>query len=528
MNNDSIKKIYQPPVQKQNPAMLGRFILIFVSGCLTLLLGGCKDFYDVDPYAVIKEIDFNKNREDLNASAFGMYEPLTHEVHKFLLWGDARADMVTTGQKEPDPYINEFVTNSISVENPYTSYAGIYQSIARCNRQLEKVYAVAQLDDKILDRDAAAFYAEALLLRAFNHFMLAKNFVRFPMMFSDHAEGIRYVNQAGDTLVRKVNHLSNDDIRGSFYYPQSRDQAIQMIYEDVLTVLGILPINYQWNRNSLPAQERYGRVSQAMAATFAAELALWLGDYQAASAFSNSPVLNSNHTLGASGTWVNQFTGSYASLHSLFLLGYRYPNSFETNRLQEFTSSVEKDGGRYFLKPSAWAIDSIFSKEPGDIRTSFSYKVMDGDTVIWKYIGSDNVVSMRPGYQSDASWHLYRSADAYLYKALADLMLSDYSTAFNFVNMLRVARGLEELDPAETNYRDRNFMLALIFKEKARENAFEGKRWYDLMLWSRLSGTNQLAAAVAAKYSAPRREEILQKLQDEAAWFIPIDPKLWE
>lgn len=519
----------QKSVHRSKPAGKGIGLrhlgyLCFFAG---ILLGGCKSFYDVDPYSVIKEEDFNKNREDLNASAIGMYEPLTKEVHKFLLWGDARADMVTTGQAEPDPYINEFVANTISKENPYTSYAGIYKTIARCNRQLEKVYTVAKLDDKIVERDAGAFYAEALLLRAYCYYILVRNFERFPLILSDYAEQIKYVDPSGDTVVRKTLSLSAGQIRGTYYYPENRDEVWEMIYNDALTVLGILPLNYQWNRNSLPAQERYGRVSQVMAATFAAELALWLGKYQAASAFANSPVRNSNHTLSTSGTWINQFTGSYASLHSLFLLGYKYANSFETNRLQEFTSPVAGDGGKYYLKPASSVIRNIFSYEGGDIRTDFSYKVINGDTVIWKYIGLDNVISMRPGYQSDASWPFYRSADAFIIKALADLMLEDYATAFNFVNMLRVARGLEELDPAQTDYRNKEYMLDLIFKEKAREFAFEGKRWYDLMLWSKLSGKNQLAKAVASKYPSPKREEMEAQLQDQDHWYMPIDPLLW-
>src|SRR3546814_7218475 len=93
---------------------------------------------------------------------------------------------------------------------------------------------------------------------------------------------------------------------------------------------------------------------------------------------------------------------------------YKYPNSFETNRLQEFTSSVRTDGGKYYLKPVSHVVDSIFSHEDdnADIRTQFSYKTIGADTVIWKYIGLDNVSSRRPPYESSASWQVYRSADA--------------------------------------------------------------------------------------------------------------------
>jgi len=493
-----------------------------------VVLCGCSDFFDVKPYNAIEEEEFYQNREDLNAAAIGMYQPLTKEVHKFLLWGDARADMVTTGQPEPDPYVNEFVRNQVTVDNPYTNYSGIYETIARCNRQLERVYRVMELDDKILDRDGGAFYGEALLLRAYCYYLLARTFDRFPIIRSDFAEEIRFVNAEGDTVSRSTMALSIHEIRGLYQFPEDKQEVWRMIYNDVLTVLGILPLNYQWDRNSLPAQQRYGRVSQPMAATFATELALWLGEYQSASAFANSPVLNGNHGLGTSGNWINQFTGSFASQHSMFLLGYQYEQSFETNRLQEFTSSVPADGGRYHLKPVSWVVDSIFSsEESSDIREVFSYKVVGGDTVIWKYIGTDNVLSMRPPYQSNASWHFYRSADAYLLKALADLMLNDYSSAFNFLNNVREARGLLRLLPEEIDYTNKELMMELLFRERAREFAFEGKRWYDLMLWSKLSGENKLAPHVAEKYPVEMQAEIREKLKYEQNWYVPVDPLLW-
>lgn len=494
------------------------------------LLSSCEGFFDVAPGNAIQEEDFFQNRADLDASAIGMYEALSSEVHKFLLWGDARADMVTAGQDDPDPYINEFVLNNVSPSNPYTDYSGLYRTIARCNRQLEKVYDVAALDDKMLDRDAGAYYGEALLLRALCYYILVRTYDQFPLITSNYAEDIRYVNEQGDTVSRSITALTADEIQGLYHMPADKQEVWQFIYDDVLTVLGILPLNYQWNRNNLPAEDRYGRVSQPLASTMAAEIALWLGEYQSASAFANSPILNNQHGLGTSGTWPNQFTGSYASAHSLFLLGYKYPNSFETNRLQEFTSSVRADGGKYYLKPVPHVVDSIFSHEDGnaDIRTQFSYKTIGSDTVIWKYIGLDNVSSRRPPYESSASWPIYRSADAYLLKALASLMLEDFATAFNFVNMIREARGLKPLLPEETDYTNKELMMNMIFRERAREFAFEGKRWYDLMLWSKLSGKNMLAEKVPEKYPEEERAAMTALLQDEGNWYLPIDAQLWQ
>lgn len=499
---------------------------------IVLAITSCSDFFDVSPDSAIKESDFYKNKEDLNAGAFGMYESLTQEVHKFLLWGDARADMVTTGQKEPDPYINEFVMNNVSVSNPYTNYAGIYRTIARCNRQLEKVYDVAKLDVKIVDRDAGAYYGEALLLRTICYYYLIRTFDQFPVITSDYAEQITYINQTGDTITRPTLSLTPEQIRGIYYTPTDKQEVWNMIYKDVLTAMGLIPLNFQWNGFSLPSKEKYGRVSLPVASVLGAEISLWLGQYQSASSFCDICIRNSNYALGTSGTWITQFTDSYASTHSMFLLGYQYDKSFETNRLQEFTSSVRADGGKYYLKPATKVVDAIFtddiSAKDEDVRSLFSFKAIDGDTVIWKYIGMDNVSSMRPAFQSNASWVIVRSADVYLLKALADLRLNNYASAFNFVNMIRMARGLEELDNKVFDYTNKELMDSIIFNERAREFAFEGKRWYDLMFQSKLNGKNMLASKVVAKYPLNQQAAIKARLEDEKNWYLKVDATLWE
>lgn len=190
------------------------------------------------------------------------------------------------------------------------------------------------------------------------------------------------------------------------------------------------------------------------------------------------------------------------------------------------------DGGKYYLKPVPSVIEAVFtdtvSDDDTDIRQQFSYKTVNGDPAIWKYIGLDNTSSMRQAYQSNASWPFMRSAEVFLIKAIADLRLNNYSSAFNFVNMIREARGLEPLDDETFDYRNTEKMDSVIFNERARELAFEGKRWYDLMLRSKLNGRNMLAKAVAAKYPAEQQEEIQARLEDEENWYIPVDPKLWE
>jgi starch-binding outer membrane protein, SusD/RagB family len=63
-----------------------------------------------------------------------------------------------------------------------------------------------------------------------------------------------------------------------------------------------------------------------------------------------------------------------------------------------------------------------------------------------------------------------------------------------------------------------------IITERARELAFEGERFYDLIRIAKKRGDNSyLANKVAAKFSGEKAEQIRAKLMDESNWYIPIE-----
>jgi hypothetical protein len=60
-----------------------------------------------------------------------------------------------------------------------------------------------------------------------------------------------------------------------------------------------------------------------------------------------------------------------------------------------------------------------------------------------------------------------------------------------------------------------------IIEEKARELAFEGERFYDLMrVAKRRNDPAFLAERVSAKYPSGQREQIYNLLMDERNWYI--------
>lgn len=197
----------------------------------------------------------------------------------------------------------------------------------------------------------------------------------------------------------------------------------------------------------------------------------------------------------------------------------------------------------------------------GDDRSSRT--IMEGmDTIIFKYsIG-------RNRFDQDANYIIYRAAGIHLYVAeiyaywVADrngLLRTEIQEAVRIVNdgsnytqyygreqlgvRGRVGLGSEDdgiyvgniiyiHDPFTNEilgYRDlygdfeakQEYLEDRVMDERARELAFEGERFYDLMrVARRRNDPSYLAKAVSEKYPAGQQDQIYNLLLDESNWYI--------
>lgn len=211
--------------------------------------------------------------------------------------------------------------------------------------------------------------------------------------------------------------------------------------------------------------------------------------------------------------------------------------------------------------PANYALGMLLYKRENDMRTVIS--MMEGiDTIVYKYSLGKN------RYDQDANFIIYRAGGIQLYLAEIytwwaynqnGLILPFTTNAINIVNngsnynpqADRIQLGVRGrvgftgtyggIQVGNINYIHNPFtnevisytnltgnLLAkqlyleeLIMDERARELAFEGERFYDLMrVAKRRNDPSFLANKVSAKYPAGMRESIKTKLMDQKNWYI--------
>jgi len=185
------------------------------------------------------------------------------------------------------------------------------------------------------------------------------------------------------------------------------------------------------------------------------------------------------------------------------------------------------------------------------------------DTIVYKYSIEKDI------YDQDANYSIYRAAGIHLYLAEIYTYIvywrdngqlatntkqavgylndgSNYNTSSSRKEIgvrgrVGLANGYSKIDITTIKYihdpftnkiigyldysgkiqRQKQDFEKSILDERARELAFEGERFYDLMrVARRRNDPSFLAKTVAAKYPSGKREEIETLLMDESNWYI--------
>jgi starch-binding outer membrane protein, SusD/RagB family len=479
----------------------------------TISLSCSDDFFNVETGGRIDPSQHYNSLLDADLSYFGCFVYLQDIAESMVLVDGLRSDQMDVTQNADRDMIN-INRHDLQSDNPYFDPSNFYKLIININEVLPNLPQILGKDRDFDSTYLFQYTGTLTTLRCWAYFTLA-----------------RLNGEVG--LVDGDLHLV-DPSKPPVYL--TKQAIINKLIEELLPY-------YDENDIFRYAIDHY---------ILLGELYLEKGDYANAAkflkfavdgpAYSNRYIVNNAYGMQA---WKDIFINSEEQGTTVFTA---VPYSFvdgQKNRLEEWMN-IDYD---YMVKPVASLISAYENEvqqndDAGDLYRGLgiTYDIAEtGEVYINKY-------SLDKGIPHSADVILYRAADVHLLlaealnrqgqttNALALLnsgfssMSSDRPPEFSKWAGNKGVRGRvylkEKTVPAGTAD-PITYVEDLIIEERAKELAFEGKRWFDLVrIADRRGNPAYLADKVAAKFEDPATASYVRdKLMNPANWYIPI-PKV--
>ncbi len=476
---------------------------IFKLICLVMMITSavsCSKFLDLQPEDGIIRQNFWKTKEQVAAAVNGCYASLLGggsdvPIPEFLfLWGELRADMLTpslgVAASELDIMnVNILETNSI------TNWRAVYRTINYCNTVIDFAPEVLNNDQTFTQEALNAYLGEVKALRALMYFYLVRSFRDVPLVLKSTS--------------------SDDQLQ---QLPKSTGtEVLNQIVKDLSEAETSAPLTF-----NNTAYDK-GRITRYTVNAIQADVYLWMEKYTDAITACDKVISSGRYGLLA-GTpgW---FTGLFVNGNSNEGI---FEIQFDAQKLNSFYAMFRT---RPRFVASSKVSDPASGIYSADIDNPDNKDIRgDGaaarfaDGMIWKYVGA-NSEDLRTVESSFAHWMVYRYADILLMKAEAMALTNRGAEALEIIDRIRLrANALPEtarlVDPSDTES-----LCDYILEERAREFAFEGKRWYDLLRHAKRNNYSRLdilLSMVSETVPGNLQQSAIAKFRDANSHYFPI------
>jgi starch-binding outer membrane protein, SusD/RagB family len=462
-------------------------IVIVCSALAACLFIGCDEWLDTLPPDGLVYDEYWQTKEDVDAVLMGAYQQFARMNGQLLIFGELRGDLIAESANTPTEQ-RQILRGDIFPENSLTNWSNFYRVINYCNNVIKYAPSVQEKDITFTEFERDIYISEALVLRGLAYFYLVRLFKDIP-----------FVLEPSDT----------DEVD---FFPAKTNGDI--ILSEIIEDLKIARLRLRGDYGNIP--ENKGRITQAATDALLAEIYLWNFEYQEALIYLNNITNSNNYFLLPSIRWFDNYNPGN-SLEGIFEL--QFDNSLgQTNVLYNRTWVLNwytaSEYAREILLP---VMSNENVRGRGTIsRESTGYK-------IWKYCGAaPDQVTIRPAsVAASANFIVYRYADVLLMKAEALSQLGQFDEALEIINTIR-ARALM---PAVSIGNSTDEFERAILLERAKELAFEGKRWYDLLRMGRrnnYANKNALIEILIENVPATQKLVLASKLADPNGWYYPV------
>lgn len=429
--------------------------------------------------------EYWQSKEDVEATLMGAYSQFAAMDELLFLYGELRADMIIA-DNAPN-YQKSVIENSIFSNNSLANWQNFYKVINYCNNIIELAPRVMEIDQTFTEFQMVSYQSEAIFLRSLAYFYLVRIWKDVP-----------YTTQP----------TIDDNI--DFFLPKTPgDEILDSIVEDLEKYK--LTISNDYSTNA----ETKGRATKGAVYALLADISLWRYEYQKCIDYIQALDNLNQYYLMTSSTWFEIYQPGN-SLESIF--EFQFDGNGQNNTLYNYTYSYN-----YYVS-SDKAIELLDPEESLErVRGFGSISIENTGYRIWKYCGNAaDQKSVRPSAKRRAAnFIIYRYADVLLMKAEALSQLGDFSAAEAIVNEIR-GRALVDLESIPSS---KDAFEDAILEERAKELAFEGKRWFDLMRMGRrndFARKNQLIEIIIEDAPSTEKLVLAAKLSDPNGWYMPI------
>ncbi|AEV97112.1 RagB/SusD family protein [Niastella koreensis] len=580
-------------------------LFLFAVVLLAAGITGCKKLFDVKPEQALDKDEVYQNVYDADAAVLGLYGKFLSLAKQYVVLNELRADLmdVTMNVDDALKQINE---HTVTEDNPYADPRPFFEIILNCNDVL-KNFDIMRAGKKFKEDEYRQRYSDVAALRSWVYLQAGilygnvpyittplatvdqvKNDNNFPrldlktlvdsLVKTTEAMPFKDIYPAGTSLITMVDgyntakfFINKKCLLGDLYlwrsaFTGSSDDARKAAqnYKDVMETGGTDPDMYRVKYAEVISNDDVavgywndGRISQ-----YDENRLIDVNTTGWRSIFARSQDLRYNQEW----IWMLYFDKGFSPANP-------------------FINLFSNRGGSYLLKPSMAAISNWNSQVqsdnnfPYDARGKLTYKMLDGQPVITKYLynylSEDKLVPVNM-LEKPGKWFLYRAAqlhlryseaanrdgrhriayalvhngiqanfdsnpgagtardvtnteqtfDAYPYNF--DARMGDYPSYRAPWHRNAGVRGRAHLKSDPLPAGDSTLLIEdRIINESALELAFEGSRWQDLLrLAIRRNDPAFLAARVASKFekagNAGMAATVKTKLMNPANWFLPF------
>lgn len=482
--------------------MTKRLIIWALIGASSLMGASCNKWLDQKPQDGVVGDEFWQTKEQVYAAVLGCYASLLGAPsgvsdrplsEYFFLWGELRADMVAPGVGISF-YEQEIINVNILPSNTLSSWAAVYRTINYCNTVLDFAPAVLERDNTLSEQVLNGYLAEARALRGLMYFYLLRTFGEVPLKLTATA--------------------SDEDIQSVQKSP--KEAVLELILADLQQAAPHAPATHG------STYRDKGRITYYTVQAILADVYLWAERYDESIAAADILISSGNFGLieGNSG-WYNTLYFQGNSTESIFEF------QFDTQKLNTFYPMFSTSRRR--LVASERVMEEIYTinyedETLKDIRGDYA-AVRTSDNAIWKYLGSANQSVSRQAEESYAHWPVYRYAEILLIKAEACARVGRGAEALVLVDQIRERASALEATAQNLQADDTEGITEYVLDERARELAFEGKRWYDVLRNAKRDNYSHISIlinVVIAAVPPERQQSAIAKYQDYNSHYLPV------